>query len=235
VLHTIETIAERKLSTAKSKEKEKEMEVEPLPQPFPPILTGEIDDGLPLPPPPVFVSTPATSAKKSSSTPVDPQDLIILRARVVRFRYLIGQAEVEEDTALQALRRLCLSVTDSNVDLSTLREGLLQIVNVLWGSADNISSFELKQSGLIDTLLTVVTEGDFNGSLVTLRSALPLNRSEIVDLNHRRKVFFEAFFTGGRSLPVLVKRLQEILTRSENFEVRTVSPGFEGNVLRDKM
>jgi len=80
------------------------------------------------------------------------------------------------------------------------------------------SSFELLQSGLIDALLSFATSGSVN------------------DRARRRRLLLLAFAPCKQEKPVsftsplsvLVKKLQESLTRMESFEVIAVAPGLEG-------
>ena len=65
-----------------------------------------------------------------------------------------------------------------------------------------------------------------------------LNFREIVDINRRQALLLQELSTVmdlkstsvkiGTPFAVLVKKLQESLTRMESFEVTTVSPGLEG-------
>lgn len=168
VLHTVEKIADRKLTSNKAKDKEQEKAREQEAQPTPSAEPGAERNATPSLV--VAAPAPAPSSKRSSSTPVDPQDLIILRARVVKFKHLIAQAEAEEDSVMEDLRTLASAVMDHDASETTLKRSAEGIALVLSGSANDISSFELNQSGLISALLSLMTKEDYVGmcSVMTL-------------------------------------------------------------------
>lgn len=97
---------------------------------------------------------------------------------------------------------------------------MLEIAELFASPNTSVSSFELLQSGLLDGLLEVVTVNE-----------------RAVDPTRRQQLLFETF--AGRSLAgsstptsqspfaILVKKLQESLTRMESFEVVTVSHGLD--------
>ncbi|KAF9245359.1 hypothetical protein BU15DRAFT_85677 [Melanogaster broomeanus] len=197
VFHEIEACASRTLSTAKSKDKD----ISDLP------IAGE--PGLV----PVHVSSGIPGYKKFHSLSLEPEDAITLRARVIRFKYSFGQDEADGDSSFDELRRLVKKLSTSETTeqamISTFRDFADH-----FSSEASVSSFELLQSGAVDGLLRLLTE----------KGPVPVKR--------RQEILYEAFtrVPRGGSLNqshfvVLVKKLQESLTRMENFEVITIAQG----------
>ncbi|CAE7224785.1 unnamed protein product [Rhizoctonia solani] len=215
VLHEIEVLTDRPLTTkpkepkADAAKQEPKTESSPAPEPV-----SERDES-PRPMIPI-------SVKRSSSSVLDPQDAITLRAKVVRFKYLSGAEESTADPVLERLRGLLGTLRDPGAAEAELKDALKAIASMFGTSGGaSISSYELSKSGLVDGLLRFTTD-----------SALAL------DVATRQQMVAQAFAprsTKGTDSPsasplaVLVKKLQESLTRIENFEVVTVSPGAEAS------
>ncbi|CUA70648.1 E3 ubiquitin-protein ligase TRIP12 [Rhizoctonia solani] len=220
VLHEIEVLTERALTTkpkekaegSKSDAAKQEPKTEgssPVPEP-----ASERDES----PRPVI----PISVKRSSSAVLDPQDAITLRAKVVRFKYLSGAEESAADPVFERLRGLLGTLRDPGAAEAELKDALKTIAAMFGTSGGtNISSYELLKSGLVDGLLQFTTD-----------PALAL------DVATRQQMVAQAFAPrsskgtdspSGSPLAVLVKKLQESLTRIENFEVVTVSPGAEAS------
>ncbi|KAF8605840.1 hypothetical protein BDV93DRAFT_469584 [Ceratobasidium sp. AG-I] len=161
--------------------------------------------------------------KRSSNTVLDPQDAITLRAKVVRFKYMSGGEESTSDPVFERLKGLLATLRDSEAGEMELRDAVKGIAALFTGGAGaSVSSYELLKSGLVDGLLHFTTD-----------TGLPL------DVTTRQQMVLQAFAarsgkgsdSPGSMSPfaVMVKKLQESLTRIENFEVVTVSPGAEAS------
>ncbi|KIJ20720.1 hypothetical protein PAXINDRAFT_165588 [Paxillus involutus ATCC 200175] len=197
VFHEIAACASRTLLTAKSKDKD----MSDL------AVVGEPASV------PVHVSSGIPGYKKFHSLSLEPEDAITSRARVIRFKYSFGQDNGDGDSSFDELRRLVKKLTA----LETTEQAM---ISTLRDFADHftleasVSSFELLQSGAVEGLLRFVTE----------KNSVPVKR--------RQEILYEAFtrVSRGRTLnqsplAILVKKLQESLTRMENFEVITIAQG----------
>ncbi|KAF8576807.1 hypothetical protein K439DRAFT_1366247 [Ramaria rubella] len=201
VLHEIEIIADQKLA--------------PKPKEPEPTLLGPSAEGE-LPPPPAVMLPPT---KRSSSHVLDPQDAVTLRGRVVRFKYLSGTVELE-DAVFAQLRSLVARITHFDASEETLRQSLREIADLFASPNTSVSSFELLQSGLVDGLLEFATV-----------------KERTVEASTRQQLLLETFIersvagtispTSQTPFSILVKKLQESLTRMESFEVVTVSHGID--------
>ncbi|KAF9221474.1 hypothetical protein BS17DRAFT_758087 [Gyrodon lividus] len=197
VFHEIEACASRTLTTAKSKDKDiSDLSVSGEPASIP-----------------VHVSSGISGYKKFHSLSLEPEDAITSRARVIRFKYSLGQDEGDGDSSFDELRRLVKKLfapeTTEQIMVSTLRDFADHFT-----SEASVSSFELLQSGAVEGLLRFVTE----------KGLVPVKR--------RQEILYETFTRVPRGgslnqspLAVLIKKLQESLTRMENFEVVTIAQG----------
>ncbi|KAI0352109.1 hypothetical protein OH77DRAFT_1428880 [Trametes cingulata] len=206
VFHEIESLASRPVTSMKSKDKGADKDLSEAPSP---ADTGVIAAAVP-----VSISVISSMPyKKLSSLPMEPDDAITLRARVIRFKYLASDDSVGSDDLFATLRKLVERITDPGASEKDLGAALGELA-VLFGSQHtSVSSFELLQSGVIDGLLQFFA-----------------NAERIVPLNRRQELFFTAFTSrkskgaGGQTpLAVFVKKLQESLTRMESFEVISVA------------
>lgn len=103
----------------------------------------------------------------SSHYAVDSQDANILRARIVRFRYLSPSSsstnpedgnETDANDELEALKAAAKRLAAVDLDLKGAKEALKSIANLFNDGGrgkgkDGISSYEMLQSGLVDELL----------------------------------------------------------------------------------
>ncbi|KAJ7117663.1 hypothetical protein C8R44DRAFT_199718 [Mycena epipterygia] len=218
VFHEIEVLSGRTIvSAAKSKDKdakEKEKEKESSESPAPPDNAD-----LPPPAPPAVAGTAPTipGFKKLSSLSLEPEDAITLRARVIQFKYLSGDETGEGDGSFGALQRLveCISSDASEKDTS---EALREMAELFGAPHSSVSSFELLQSGVVDSLLQFATDGERK-----------------LSLTRRKELLLDAFagrrtrMVGNAQTPfaTFVKKLQESLTRMESFDVVTVAQGVD--------
>ncbi|TDL21828.1 hypothetical protein BD410DRAFT_771174 [Rickenella mellea] len=213
VLHEIETLASRSLPP-KAKEKDKDKESKDKDADASPSGGDQSDAA----PPPVD-SLPGTSKRSHAhAAAIDPEDAYTLRARVIRFKYLTvtgDGAQNEGDSTFASLRALVESLGREGAGEEEMR-GALRDMSVLFKSAhSSVSSFELLQSGLVDGLLGFAT-GD--------RHDVPIQRRQKIILEELLPRKSEVTST---PFAVLVKKLQESLTRMESFDVSTVNPGIE--------
>ena len=140
VFHEIEVLASRALSTTKQKDKD-----------APDLsLTGDVA---------IYASSAISAHKKHHIFSLEPEDAITLRARVMRFKYSLGQDDggSNSDDSFDDLQRLVkkLSVPDVSEQaiISTLREFADH-----FASESSVSSFELLRSGAVEGLLRFSTE-----------------------------------------------------------------------------
>ncbi|KAG5222613.1 Ubiquitin fusion degradation protein [Salix suchowensis] len=227
VLHEIETLVQRTLTTSKSKEKEKDKDKD----------KESSESSTPDPPPAPVQSSSAHTIpgfKKLSSLALDPDDAITLRARVIRFKYLTGDEQRDGDKHFEALRRIVERISVRDATEKDLQKALRELADLFTSSHTSVSSFELLQTGVVDGLLQFTTDEDrtkFNDCLLS---------RPIVTTKRRREIFLDAL-TGRKSkahnngqtpFMVIVKKLQESLTRMESFDVVTVSQGVDARQLR---
>ncbi|KZT38098.1 hypothetical protein SISSUDRAFT_1062304 [Sistotremastrum suecicum HHB10207 ss-3] len=189
VLHAIETIAEQKLVSSKSKEAEAAAPADGTASTIP--------------------SASSSIAKRGSSS-IDPQDLITIRARVIRLKYLMSPSETPDDDALGTLQALVASLSNKAISEAEIKTSLQGVAALFSSPSSALSSFELKESGLVETLLDFATSENYT-----------------VSMTDRRTQLWEVLSEAQPVLSLLVKRLQESLTRTESFEVTTVSPGYD--------
>ncbi|KAI5475050.1 E3 ubiquitin-protein ligase TRIP12, partial [Pseudohyphozyma bogoriensis] len=141
-----------------------------------------------------------------SSSEAQAQDMITLRARYLRDRYGAADSEpaLEAKSALDNIRVLVKQLEGVEV------EGLVEKMAALFADEKTpLSSFEMLESGLVDGLLRFATETRDDGPSVSQRQEL-LAKAFMPQLD------------GAATTPafaVLVKRLQESLSRMEEFEV----------------
>lgn len=157
VFHEIETLAARVLASSKIKEKEKaEKEKE-----------KELSDaGTPDAPTPSGSSSSAQTMpgyKKLSSLALDPEDAITLRARIIKFKYLSGDDQAESNNTLKGLQSLVERITSPNASEHELSEALWDLSMLFASPHTSVSSFELLQSGLVDSLLQFATDTERKG------------------------------------------------------------------------
>ncbi|KAI6164689.1 hypothetical protein EDD17DRAFT_1775566 [Pisolithus thermaeus] len=196
VFHEIEAYASRTLSTTKSKDKKDAPDLSPTP-----------------PPPPMAVHLSSIPGyRKFHSLSLEPEDAITLRARVIRFKYTLSHEDSDGDSS-DEFRRLVAKLSAPDATEQVIIAALKDFAEHLTSNG-SISSFELLQSGAVEGLLRFATD---SGS---------------VSVKRRRELLFEAFTKppkggaqGQSPFSVLVKKLQESLTRMENFEVISIAQG----------
>jgi E3 ubiquitin-protein ligase TRIP12 len=110
----------------------------------------------------------SSTPKRISSTPTDPQDINILRARILRVKkgLDIEAHPGEAAEGLDRIRQLVLTLQDSACTEDKLRDTLSEIASLfqVHDDGDQLSSFELLHSGLLQGLLDFVTsDGEGEG------------------------------------------------------------------------
>ncbi|GAA99052.1 uncharacterized protein L969DRAFT_67603 [Mixia osmundae IAM 14324] len=149
------------------------------------------------------------------------RDAITLRARhlIERFGEVSGDSVDKADSKLQAIRDLV-----ERLDMASAEEGperakhvLDAITSLFSESSGSISSFELLESGLIDGLLRFASDGRTEDGMARRHKLL------LTSLRSSK---------GGAQTPMsaLVHRLQDALSRLEDFDVITApSPNSEAS------
>jgi E3 ubiquitin-protein ligase TRIP12 len=155
VFHEIQALASRTVSSKgkdKSKDKDKEAETSSSPPP--------VDS-----PQPVSASLAATihGYKKLVSMSLDPEDAITFRARVIQFKYMNDDTSTGLNSTLEALQRLQAVISSSAASEEQLTCALKELVSLFRSDDNAVSSFELLQSGAVDSLMSMATSKDATG------------------------------------------------------------------------
>ncbi|EIN09595.1 hypothetical protein PUNSTDRAFT_120033 [Punctularia strigosozonata HHB-11173 SS5] len=209
VFHEIEALASRNLLVSRSKDKDKDKEAKDAPSSV--LPPSDLASNASMPPPIPVVP----SSKKSSSNTLDPEDAVTLRARVTRFKFLTDDMTKAADGTMKALQRLAESLSPVDASEEQIAEALQALASLF--ASSSVSSFELLQSGVVDCLLNLATD-----------------ETRQVSVSRRQELLFATFTVRNAEedvtpLAVLVKKLQESLTRMESYEVITVSQGSDDN------
>lgn len=150
--------------------------------------------------------------KRLTTLTIDPEDAITLRARIVRMKYLSSGDKEESDGDLASLRRLVEGLAITSANEEHIAAHLKEIADLFSSSRTSISSFELLQSGIVDGLLKFATSENWT-----------------IDLQRRQELLYQAFTSdlskqrSSSAFAILVKKLQESLTKIEPFQVVSVS------------
>jgi E3 ubiquitin-protein ligase TRIP12 len=156
VFHEVEALASRTLAM-KPKEDAKNEESTPEPMATPPPAAAAF-----------ATSTPGY--KKLASLALEPEDAITLRARVIRLRHLSND-EKSEQGLYNTLHQLVQRLSDKDGSEKLLTDALNELASLFSSPHSSLSSFELLQSGLVDSLLAFATDEDRSGmSLMILLS-----------------------------------------------------------------
>lgn len=223
VLHEIEILASRQLiSRQKEKEKEKEKAKDDA------AVSIESSE----------VPPPAPSASSRRGHTLDPEDAYTLRARVIRFKYMSSDADAERDPVYMRLRGLVEQIRMKDTSIDQLHTVLRELAELFCSTHTSVSSFELLQSGLVGALLDLALSKDNNGKVFSYaeENSMVLYLY-VVNIEMRQKLILDHLApykdgkpsSGPSPLSILVKKLQECLTRMEPFEVATVSSA-EGEI-----
>lgn len=160
----------------------------------------------------------AETAASEAANDAHLKDLVTLRARFMRDRYC--SANATSASALQAAQDLqtikgLVQKLEEAATPAQQKPVLSNIARLFTNTAQPISSFELQESGLVSALLHFAVEAN----------ALPP-----LEAFARRKLLAEALVVqqeanSPQALSILVKCLQDSLSRLEDFEVKTALPG----------
>ncbi|UTT90583.1 hypothetical protein NDA17_000706 [Ustilago hordei] len=164
-------------------------------------------------------SSSAPTSGFNAQSSADATDASIWRARVLRDKFTAETKSSEgAQSAAQALdhiKDLVQRLTDAAAEgRESDANNVLQQVTLLFSrTEDPISSFELLRSGLVEALYSFATSNE---------GRIPLER--------RRTLLIEALMdtdtnSGHSGATVLVRRLQEALSRLENVEITTALSG----------
>lgn len=148
MFHEVETLASRTLVT-KSKEDVKNDESTPEPTVTPP-------------PAPAVFATNTPGYKKLTSLALEPEDAITLRARVIRLRHLSNDEKAEHGL-YNTLHQIVQRFSDKVGAEKSLSDALKELASLFSSPHSSLSSFELLQSGLVDSLLAFATDEDRSG------------------------------------------------------------------------
>lgn len=148
MFHEVEALASRTLVT-KSREDVKNEESTPEPTVTPPPTSA-------------MFATSTPGYKKLASLALEPEDAITLRARVIRLKHLSNDEKAEHGL-YNALRQLVQRLSDKDGSEKSLFEALKELAALFSSPHSSLSSFELLQSGLVDSLLAFSTDEDRSG------------------------------------------------------------------------
>ncbi|TKY88846.1 hypothetical protein EX895_002087 [Sporisorium graminicola] len=164
-------------------------------------------------------SVPSSTSAFNAQSSIEAMDASIWRARVLRDKFSAEATSSQgAQSAAQALdhikglvKRLYAAAADGQV--SDAEEVLQQVASLFSRSEDPMSSFELLRSGLVESLYSFATSVEGGISLERRRSLLI---ATLMDTDAK---------TGQSGAAVLVRRLQEALSRLENVEITTALSG----------
>ena len=117
-------------------------------------------------PPSASGITAIPAYKKHSSSAVDPDDAITLRARIIKFKHLSADDAGESDDLSASLRRLVSCISNPETQEKDLVPALVELASLFASPHTSVSSFELLQSGVVDGLLHLITESDRAGEFL---------------------------------------------------------------------
>ncbi|KWU42404.1 hypothetical protein RHOSPDRAFT_21293 [Rhodotorula sp. JG-1b] len=164
-----------------------------------------------------LLSQPDVDTKKMSPSELQAYDAVTLRARHLSETYGAPDSEpsVRAQAVLERIKALVQHVDSVAHADREAKEALEEIAGLFADEKNPLSSFEMLQSGLVDGMLKFATETGTG----------PLSPQK------RQELLAEAFMpqlNGGNATPAFVtfvKRLQESLSRMEEFEVVVASQG----------
>jgi E3 ubiquitin-protein ligase TRIP12 len=222
VLHELSAITDQELSTKTKADASTSNAPTPEEGSGPPIPSGGL-------------------LRRSGQYIADSQDSTILRARVIRFRHLPSSsddgAETDNDE-LNALKSAAKRLSAPELDLKSAKEALRTIAALFGRQDSSMSSFEMLKSGLVGELLAFASDETRYSKCSDISGDSYAEHFSAVPLRVRQRLIFEALTSrppsvnasqpSNSSFVTVVKRLQESLTRMENFEVVTVSPSGDG-------
>ncbi|KAL1297833.1 hypothetical protein AAFC00_006361 [Neodothiora populina] len=171
-------------------------------------------------------SSPEGRSRPADRTPAtNGQDIITTRAK--KFMEVYSSAtesgmQLQASAVLEQLRDLASQLSRSYTtgapkDGQELFARLAKYFNT--DALETITSYELLTSGVVEALLTIFTSND---PLVSMKA-----RSEFVEAfmssNEKAKAMSGSSASPGTAFSVLIYKLQDLLSRTEHFEVFTIS------------
>ncbi|KAL8280298.1 hypothetical protein RQP46_007215 [Phenoliferia psychrophenolica] len=157
---------------------------------------------------------PLPVAAALSSAEAQAQDCITLRARHLRDQYAAKDSEpaLKARTALETIKGLVKeldTVVTGKAAVPAVKELVGKVASLFSDERNPLSSFELLESGLVDGLLRFATSHGSDALPTSQRQEL-LAKALMPQLEHHSPT---------PAFAVLVKRLQDSLSRMEQFEV----------------
>jgi E3 ubiquitin-protein ligase TRIP12 len=135
VLHELELHADQELPS--------KVKTEPADAVIPPPASAQPLQALP-------------GLKKLSSLSLDPQDAIVLRARVIRFKYYTA-GDAPMDAGLDQLNALVAKIANPSGSEEDYRAAFGEAASLFASPSSSLSSFEFMKSGLLDAMLDFAT------------------------------------------------------------------------------
>lgn len=160
----------------------------------------------------------SSAARRVSSVPSNPHDANIVRARILQIkRWGLSDKGRSAPSSSSGVSEVIQLLSDAEITDGDLQQAFKKIADLLTDKVEPLSSFEMLQSGLLAKLMGMLEEGEKAAA--------------------HRNILFEALAeTSGDSelspLALLVKRLQDSLSRLDNFEVETTNGGVEADPKR---
>lgn len=155
----------------------------------------------------------ASGRRKVSSVPTDPHDVNIVRARILCVKADLGATSKAEDQPEQSpVASIVRSLSENDISADAFRDLMRRVASLLTDKEEPLSSFELLKSRLLEKLMDLIVD------------------AETDVIQQRRHILYDVLSTGegeASALAVLIKRMQESLSRMENFEVESASSGLE--------
>ena len=96
--------------------------------------------------------------KKLTQLSLDPEDAVTLRSRVIRFRFLSGKEHTDNDTTFAHLRKLVDKMSAPKASEKDIVAAMKDLAALFASPHSSVSSFELLQSGVVDSLLNFATD-----------------------------------------------------------------------------
>ncbi|KAH8087913.1 hypothetical protein HD553DRAFT_269487 [Filobasidium floriforme] len=156
---------------------------------------------------------PGSSSRRVSSVPSNPHDANIVRAKILQIkRWSLSDTGRAVPSSSSTVAEVIQQLSDPEITDDDLQKAFTRIAELLTDRMEPLSSFEMLQSGLLAKLMGMLQEGE-------------------KAVAHRNILFAALAETPADSdsspLALLVKRLQDSLSRLDNFEVETTNGGAE--------
>jgi E3 ubiquitin-protein ligase TRIP12 len=180
---------------------------------------------------------PGSSSRRVSSVPSNPHDANIVRAKILQIkRWSLSDTGRAIPSGTSGVAEVIQQLSDSEITDSDLQKAFKKIAELLTDKVEPLSSFEMLQSGLLAKLMAMLQEGEKGMSPVFLNVLGPPKPGQLSCFLRpavaHRNILFEALAetpvdSESSPLALLVKRLQDSLSRLDNFEVETTNGAAE--------